>query len=265
MSIINHSKAPLDGKITLKTSAGLKANPDTLGAKIEPQGLEAYVFSVNADKKLAPGHYAVFININDKSTDWAAIDVPVLANKASGNIAVDGKLDDWKDPATVTIAKLLSLSDGKAEYQNVGKGEFCYDQSNFYMAFDLDSAESVKVGFDTLINGAKAAAGGYKDDDYEYSFTSNNGTAIATISQAPDAKKIGQTKDAAVAVGKSGATNIYEISIPWSALAPFKPAKDAKFALSVLVNKADGSTVEWGGGLAGKVDPRRFIPVVLAE
>ena len=72
-----------------------------------------------------------------------------------------------------------------------------------------------------------------------------------------------------VAFTREGTKSRYEIAFRWNAFGGLmKPLVNQQFAMSILVNDSDGSKVtqtEWGGGIAGIKDPRKFIPVVLAQ
>ena len=261
ISIINHSSKAYTGKVKLTATSGLKVMPDSFDVKIDPQGLDAYVFGVQPEKKLAPGHYAVYINLDDKTKDWAAVDVPAFAKKTSQK----DKSVDWKNAETVSIKKLVSIENGKGIYENKGEAKFAYDDSNLYLAFEINWAKSITVAFDTLINGAKSPSGGYKNDDYEYTFSDVDGKNVVQRTAEPSGKPLGEISTVLFKRTADSGKDTYEIAIPWSDLAPFKPKKNAMFALSVLVNNTDGTYFEWGGGLAGKVDPRMFIPLVLSE
>jgi len=280
MSVINHAEAPFEGKVSLTASPGLTLTPAEFSTKIDSYGLEAFVFGVKADPAIAAGHYAVFVDVGGKGKDWGAIDVPVVAKKAK--VEINGNLDDWKDAARFSIAKLMSVSGDKAEYKPVGKGWIAYDDSALYMAFEIEDAkhvtatppesmaagDSIRVAFDTLLNGAKTASGGYKDDDYEYIFGSAEQGLKVLRSQAAGSRPTGPVTTITCAVQTEGGKAVYEMAWPWAELDPLKPAKDKTFAVSVLISQDDGagvSQVEWGGGMTPSKDPRRFVPVILAE
>ena len=140
MSVINHTDTPFKGKITLKTYPGVKVNPSSFDASIDAQGLEAYVFDVTPDKGAAPGHYAVFIDAGGKGTEWVAADNCLVVKKAQGKINIDGKLDDWKDAASIKLQRPVSQPDGSTKYEPMGKAMFTYDDTYFYAAFEIEEA-----------------------------------------------------------------------------------------------------------------------------
>lgn len=251
MSVINHSDSSFEGKVKL-TAPGIEVKPAEFESKIDSYGLEAYVFAVSAPKNTAPGHYAVYVNVADEVKDWAAVDVPVNMKKAKTPINIDGKLDEWNDAAAVSIAKLIKADTGANPWKVIGKGRFTYDDANFYISFEIDEAANGKpgnitLGFDPLLNGVRDSSGGYKDDDYQYTFNPGD-----------------TGKQQSAALYSEGGKSFYEISIPWKDLKSFKPTKDAMFAMSAMIDFPDGP-VEWGGGLTRKIDPRKFVPLVLGE
>ncbi|MCE5315525.1 MAG: sugar-binding protein [Armatimonadota bacterium] len=266
VSVINHLDSMFSGKITLNASPGLKVSSTADNIRVDPYGLEAFLFSVKPEGALVPGHYAVYIDVAGKLKDWIAIDAPVFANKPAESIVVDGKLGDWKGAAAVAIARLIDGS----KWEKIGKAHFAWDKTNLYLAIEVSddnqcSTDTIVIGFDPNINGAKAAGGGYNDDDYEITLRGAEAGSTALLTWSAGKPQDIQT-DIPFAFSREGDKSRYEIAIPWSEAKPFKPAKGAKFAMSILVNDSDGGAVtqtEWGGGLAGQVDPRKFVPVVL--
>ncbi|MHB9037228.1 MAG: sugar-binding protein [Armatimonadota bacterium] len=279
VSVINHLDNEFAGKVSVTASPGLKVSPAENEIKIDSYGLEAFLFEVKPESNLVPGHYAAYIDVAGKSKDWVAIDAPVLAKRSVGNIAVNGKLNDWNGAASVAIARLV---DG-AKWETIGKCRFTWYDSNLRLAIEVDDAnhfintdsqsrtkanppsDTIVIGFDPLIDGAKDLSGGYRDDDCEITLCGAEAGSAALLTWAGGKSQETETK-IPVAFTRNGAKSCYEVAIPWSEIKSFKPGKDAKFAMSILVNDSDGTTVtqtEWGGGLAGQVDPRKFLPVVL--
>ncbi|MDH7602518.1 MAG: hypothetical protein QHI38_10280 [Armatimonadota bacterium] len=268
MSVINHTREEFEGKITLSPYKGIKVRPTEFTTKIDPLGLEGFAFNVAPEKDTAPGHYAVFVDVGGKAKEWQAVDVALVVRKAAKPIVLDGTLDDWQSgTASFTV---LSTKDR----QPAGKGMVCYDDSNFYVAIEISkSAEPEQksgstvgrmlIGIDPLIDGARTAGGGYRDDDYEYEFTVDKRTGPSVKrSQAPPDKSTGVVKDAKFVLRSGEGGSVYEAAIPWSELAPLRSTKDSTFAMSIMVETA---AAEWGGGLGTTKDPRMFLPVILAE
>ena len=266
MSVINHTETPFEGKIILSPYQGIVVKPTEYTTKIDPLGLEGFAFNVSADKDAAPGRYAVFVDVGGKAKDWQAVDVALVARKTSGTIAVDGRLDDWKDAAGFTLVS--SGSQPRPE----GKGWAAYDDSALYLALELTSkpptaaserqeaADKLVVGFDPLIDGARSPNGGYRDDDYEFEMTSNQKGSVVMLNQAPPSKQLGAVGTVRFASASKDAGLCCEVAFPWSDISPLKPAKGTTFAIALQVRGA-----AFGGGLGDRVDPRMFVPVILAE
>lgn len=265
MSVINHSESEFSGKISLTSTPGISVTPADFDTKIDAQGLEAYVFSIAADKKAAPGHYAVYVNVDGQNCEWAAVDVPVIAAKLSTSPKIDGNLDDWANAAVVSIAKVTQTLDKKYLFEIIGKGRFAYDASNFYVAIETDHPEyadrSISLGFDPRMNGAKSSVGGFKDDDFELTISGGSDKSNIVVFNRPSEL----AKSVKAAAKKSGTQSVQEIAIPWSSLAPFSFGKDKTFAAAICIEDSAKTGVEWGGGLAGEKDPRKFVPIILAD
>ena len=262
MSIINNSEAAFEGKVTLKATPGMTVSPTEIAVKVDSHGLEIYRFDVTPDENAAPGHYTVFAEVEGQASEWAIVDVPVLARKVANKFK-DTK--EWESIAAVAISK-----------DSIGK--FAYDDLNLYAVFEIEDKkhvpsekldnyqqfwqnDSLVIAFDPLINGARTNNGGYKEDDFEVDFASlADGKAVAVTQTQLDSISFAFRRD--------GTKSIYEIALPWSVMKSFEPGKDKTFALSVLINNNDGdgrTYSEWGGGVAEKKDPRLFIPVLLTE
>lgn len=292
MSVINHTDALFEGKIALTATPGLTVSPAETDTKIESFGLEAYVFGVTAGKDLQPGHYAVNIDIGGKMKDWVAVDVPAVAKKLK--VQVDGKLDDWQGVSPYALANPSTGADGKTSWKYIGKLWLAYDESGLHAAVQVDDEkhvqnrdpgdvwqdDSIQIALDPLMNGARTQSGGYRDDDYEYAFAQAKAGLVVFRSKGTAWKPVGPAKGLPFAFRSESGKSVYEVSIPWTEMAVpsdgkagadhrvLDPKTDRRLAVSVLVNRNDGSGrtyVEWGGGIARNKDPRLFIPVILGE
>jgi hypothetical protein len=274
LSVINHTRELFEGKITLSPYSGIKVKPTEFSTKIDPLGLEGFAFNVSCDKDAVPGHYAVFVDVAGKAKEWQAVDVALLVQKSSGEIKIDGNLDDWEKQGSEIV--LRSSSDRKP----AGKGLITYDESYLYLAIEATNeseSESVSgsapatllVGFDPLIDGARSSSGGYREDDHEFLLAVDRRTGpFVRRTQGPAGKTTEIVKTAKFAARVGEKRDVYEVAIPWAELEPMRPTKDSSFAMSVLIQHASqGRSVsaEWGGGLGSTKDPRLFLPVILAE
>lgn len=261
MSIINHKDKPFAGKVTITANKGLSVTPSQIAANIDSLGLEPYMLKVAPVGKPAPGHYTLWVDVDHRSKDWAMIDVPAVAKKQT--VKVDGKLDDWGGAQKASIVGYFASTP-----LVIGNARFAYDAKNLYVAVEVfglksvTSADSVVIGIDPLINGANSAKGGYRSDDREYTLAGNGSVLLRTANgDKLSAKHI----ELPVALGKK---NAYEVAIPWSQMKPFKPGAGKMIAMSVLFNEGGSKNVtkyEFGGGLAGAIDPRLFVPVFLGK
>ncbi len=256
MSVINHTDTEFNGKIALTSYPGITVSPAEFDTKIDPFGLEAFVYSVTPDSKAAPGHYAVFVDIGGKVREWQAVDVPLIVSSGP-----KGCLEADYDRAKAA-SFVIGVTDNNGVFQRLGTGYVTYTPQALWLMIETDGGkpvQSLTLGFDVPANGAYASGPGYGKGDYEFSVQSGDCTLIRT----QDSKPVGP--EAACRFDKADGKGTACVSIPWSALAPLKPAAGTTFALGLAVRLSDGTTVEWGGGIAGQKDPRKFIPVVLAE
>lgn len=239
MSIINHTDQQYDCKLAFTVTNGLDLEPKDMNVKIDPLGLEAYVIKVQKKGAPSPGHYTMWVNMNDKPIEWAMIDVPAEAKKTA--VKLDGKLDEWKGAqAGSIVSSALAV---------VGKVRFAYDAENLYIAIEDKSASQIKVAIDPLIDGAKTPSGGLRSDDLVLVYTPSK-TGLAVKLESP-AKK--STASAAIA-----SMNGCEIAIPWAEVNGIKPNAGSNIAVSVLTKSG-----QFGGGFGSTMDPRLFVPVVL--
>ncbi len=96
-----------------------------------------------------------------------------------------------------------------------------------------------------------------------------NGRAGQTVAEA--------VKDGRVAIRREGSRIFYEAAIPWTRILTTSQMLGQTLGLSILVNDIDDNTVggkgvgarrgwmEWGGGLAGSVQPALFWPLRLTR
>jgi len=275
MSVINHMDKQFTGKVTITANGGLSVDPSEITANIDALGLEPYMISIAPAGKLVPGHYTLWVDVGGKSKEWAMIDMPAVA--ASETVKVDGKLDEWKDVQSGSIS-----SYNGSKYSTIGSVWFAYDTKNVYVAIEADEGVQlpnpdtktdvpggmIEIAVDPLIDGAKDTKGGFKDDDRAYALVAGpNGAGLRRTQIG--GKSVGQDTNFPVAVGKRGASNIYETAIPWTEFTSFDPGPGKMIAIGVLVNAPSSynlhNTYEFGGGLAGNIDPRLFVPVVLGK
>ena len=278
ISIINNTDEPLVGKVSIVPYAGIEVNPASIEANVEPRGLEVYTYEVTAAKGIAPGHYAITVDVAGRAKDWVAVEVPLVIKRAP-KLVIDGNLDDWKNTARITMKP--PSPDGKpGQPTQPALGYLAYDADNLYFAFDvpdlehvdgnssktLSAGDCIVMGFDPQFNGAASSAGGYREDDYEYVIGTVRGKPMVARNQAPKGTALGPVGNSVkVAFNHEGKRSRYEIALPWSELKPFKPAKEAYFGLGILISDTGQSgtiSLEWVGGMGKVKDPRLFLPVL---
>ena len=82
-------------------------------------------------------------------------------------------------------------------------------------------------------------------------------------------------QDGRIAIRRDGSRVFYEAAIPWSRILVAAPQSGQTLGLSILVNDTDSAagkgqnprrgTMEWGGGLAGRIQPLLFPPLRLTK
>lgn len=278
VSVINHTQDPFEGKVKLSAPAGLGISPAEVDMMIDPLGLEAFVLSIKPRDNPVPGHYTLWMDVGGKVKDWAMVDVPAVAKKIA--VKVDGALDEWKGAQSVSVTR---VADGK--HVSIGKAWFASDEKNFYVAVEVEDAkhflstdsrsrakadppsDTVVIAFDPLIDGAATLKGGYKDDDVEFTLVgAENGSVV--LRTAAGSRTMEQDAKLPIAFKRTGNKSVYEVAIPWTELKAFNREESSMMAVGVLVNDSDGRAVTsyvFGGGLGASVDPRLFVPVVIAE
>ncbi|MCX6345357.1 MAG: hypothetical protein NT018_09840 [Armatimonadetes bacterium] len=243
MSVINHMDKPYEGKIKFKVTNGLVVNPAEIEGKIDALGLEAYMVKVEHKENAAPGHYTIWVAADDMYLEWAMVDVPAKAKKS--------------DLKNIVNSGAQKVAIANAAGKSIGAAMFAFDSSNLYVLISTTAEpENIQIGIDPLIDGAKTYQGGLKADDLMLK--------IGKARSLECSKKNAKVGLAGFGSGFDRNSGNYIVSVPWKALAPFKLAKNKMIAASILINK-QGSKYEFGGGIAGKVDPRLFVPVVLSD
>lgn len=263
VSVINHTKEDLKANLTFELPEGMRLLPLETTVEVGAMGLEAKVFDTAIAPGLKVGRSRAKLFINGKQSGGFDVDVPATAAKLS--VKADGVLSEWN------VAPIQFGSDPKASVR------FAYDSNAFYIAVEADDevhmqpytglevwrGDSVRVAIDPLLDGPFTQSGGYNSDDHEFVF--------AIGSTGPTAMRLFGTTGSSTLTGSGlkldGKKAVYEIAIPWSELAPLKPEAGKVFGISVLVNDIGSGLKQsqWGGGIAGKKDPREFYTVKLAE
>ncbi|HCE44517.1 MAG TPA: hypothetical protein DET40_13300 [Lentisphaeria bacterium] len=241
--------SPSEGQETLEKGAEKKI--DLVLGKIEPFTL----YRIKTTLKDSEG------NIIEQERLVSGF-VPV--RKTDKAPALDGKMDEgvWgRAESTKVIDKnnycLFKKIDKSNEWDNPedlsADVRFLWDDKNLYIGIKVTDDVMSFVNEDGAIwnqDGLQMMIDPYRDSDskpgkYEYGAAiGKKGPQMWCYSVADQDIKLGEVKDmkfAIVADEKNSKVLNYEIAIPWSHLAPFKPGAGKDLGLSVMINEDDGS------------------------
>jgi hypothetical protein len=190
----------------------------------------------------------------------------VAVPKAKGPIRLDGSLDeaDWRNCPVELINearqyRIITPGDPQKVKWNgpadlSAKVRFLWDDRYLYVGVDVtervfknpmpDDMLWAQDGLQFIVDPARPEA--EKPGKYDYamglSHTSGTGKAWCHLS-ASSATSTGEVKDIIVATRRAGDGTggmVYEVAIPWSRLAPFRPAAGANLGLTVVLNEDNG-------------------------
>ena len=143
----------------------------------------------------------------------------------------------WDDEYLYAAVEVVDDLTGKAQ-----PGRMLWAQDGIQMLIDSDRGNSLKGGKSDY------AMGVGMDGPQAWCFLA--GDPSVSPGDAPDIKVSASKRDE-----KSGAIT-YEMAIPWSRLAPFKPAPGANLGLTLAINEDDGpgrdSYITWFGSVQTK-------------
>nr|WP_152393444.1 DNRLRE domain-containing protein [Paenibacillus guangzhouensis] len=188
-------------------------------------------------------------------------------------VTVDGVLD----PDTAGSAAPIDLSKGTVKmtgYQGAadlsGNVWLSYDANHLYLSAKVKDNvhSSTLTGADIWNNDSIqfAIANGLPGEEpywYEFGISQTpDGPQIYSWIAPPGVKK-GTITNGQLVIKRDQEQNVtvYELSLPWSEVAPIKPEKNGNISFSLLVNDNDGSGrkgfIEWGGGIGdGKLSSK---------
>ena len=182
----------------------------------------------------------------------------VAVGRAAGKIALDGRLDekDWVRSRVLPLREARQMQHlapdepwtGPEDLS--GKLRFLWDDRYLYLGMEVTDDVLVQAkqdgmlwaqdGLQLLIDPCRAA--GEKVGKYDYSAGVGKKGPQAWCHLAPAGRPTGEAKDILVRARKTGKKgNItYEVAIPWSRLAPFRPGPGGNLGLCVVLNEDDG-------------------------
>ena len=201
--------------------------------------------------------------------------------KATGKVSLDGTLDspDWKKAPVELINEKRqyytfnpSLASWKGPLDLSGKLQFLWNDKYLYVGVDVtdDIAGGLKQDGDLwqqdsvqfLIDPCRAMNESVGKYDYTMAIGKKGPQAWCNLSADAGALPGDATDIVVSAKRKDNHTGdmTYVLAIPWSRIAPFKPAIGADLGLTMLLNDDDGkgrlSYMMWFGNASSKqVDP----------
>jgi len=192
--------------------------------------------------------------------------------KVTGKLTLDGKLTeaDWKNAPVETIdqaRQYFTFDASKAQWKGPtdlsGKIRFLWDDKYLYVGADVtddiagglqeDSMLWAMDGLQFLVDPCRGLDESVGKYDYQMAVGKKGPEAWCSLSADAGAPN-GEAKDIIVAYKRKGdgtGAITYEVAIPWTRLAPFKPRFDADLGLSMILNEDDGkgrySYMTWFG------------------
>jgi hypothetical protein len=282
LSAQNNTDATIEVAAKVEAPQGVRVVVPEKAWAVPPGSSERKQAMISTGPALGPGRYPLWFTINGESHTTVVdrvLDVP----RAEGPVKIDGRLDEWEHAPGVSPGPAAEYDEGSTGPESAGDlsatARFLWDDKALYAAFDVTDdvfwqeasgmdvwrGDSVQVAFDTALN-APPGAGGYDQDDYEYTFARTDAGVTVARYHGPIGRGPGLLESLEVAVERGEGRTVYEIAIPWAELEPFVPKGEARFGLSILINDADGygrKYIEWAGGIAASKSPGMFLPLRL--
>jgi len=250
-----------------KFTSTAKLKPGILHTKVTINGL-----SSRLDKELA---FYTVQKLKDTSADSIFSLKPMVFDGPSsifpsGGDAMSNKL--WTGPSDLSIKLWLAWStDGLHVAASVTDDAFVQEQSGM----DMWAGDGFQLAFDTLNDGISSELTGilgYGADDYEYGIAlTKNGPEAYCWAAGTANKPLERTvlKNSPVIVHPNATTTTYQWTIPWTDLAPMKPASGKAFGFNFSyadIDKPGESVRYWIGlttGICSGKDPSAFKTFVL--
>ncbi|PTY01956.1 hypothetical protein DB346_10930 [Verrucomicrobia bacterium LW23] len=236
--------------------------------------------------------YQVKVTARDSAGRLLVVERPVAGfvgvPKASGPIALDAKLseDAWQKAPVQTLTTAdeffaIRVKPGESPRWTgpddlSAKIRYIWDEQYLYVGVELKddifgklltgSKMWMQDGLQFLVDPARTSK--HKPGKYDYclglgingpeTFCSLSADAGAPAGDSPDIRvtvKLSDKPDQAPVPGASGNVT-YEVAIPWSRLAPFRPAPGRNLGFTLIVNEDDGngrdSFMTWFGNAHNK-------------
>lgn len=177
-------------------------------------------------------------------------------------VKVDGDLADWNTRETIDLAG-MGQAWGGTNGALAGTARIAWDDANFYLAATFPSpaaggaAPVLRFAVSPDFSGAWRERGGARDWT-EWAVQSDGARASVTRTLGPAGAPAPTGVQAAR--GATGSQLVYEVALPWTALAPAKPA-DGTIRLALcaeLGSNTKPSWLAWGSGITLGKTPDGF-------
>lgn len=164
--------------------------------------------------------------------------------------------------ATCTVGTMTPSWDNKGLHLKIEVFDEIHEQRHPPEAMWM--GDSIQVAFDMGFDGVPGI--GYDHNDYEYGAALSGRQEVTWCWAAGLGRSVGQPRDVRARIDRRRNRTVYEIDLPWAALAPLVPQPGAAFGFSLLINDEDGAGRRWcavGGNIAEQKIPDRFWALVL--
>jgi hypothetical protein len=244
--------------------------PEVPSGKIEVDGGKAVEVVVPLEGVDLKAVYRAVARLRDSAGRVAVYERPLAGfygvPRADSAPKIDGNLDDaaWSKVPVRRLDKASEFysyerKDGRTPGSWTGPDDlsanmrFLWDDDYLYVAVEveddnagiLQEGEQIwyQDGLQFLIDPVRTSA--QKVGKYDYALgKGNKGPQAWSYLSADAAAPTGEVKDMKIAIEQPKAgtgTRTYEVAIPWSRLAPFKPEAGANLGLTLLLNEDDGN------------------------
>jgi len=276
------SGPPVSGGYTIRPGAGLSMRrtestfTDVLGSA---STVVSATLSGEAGRSCEPAEVLVDLDVAGEGSWTETVRVPrPIPAYYSAAVRADGDPGEW--PAAVSLASPEG-ADPSAEIS------LAWDERGLHLLFlvaddvhlqdqgfggDIWRQDSVQWAVDALGNERLSSSGSYDADDHEFGLALRDGEVVSWRWAGPPGMTVGPhggpAAGVAAAVARREGVTVYEASLPWLCLAPFRPGSPVPLRMGFVINDDDGlgrRFVELPGGISGRKDPTMFLDVVLAD
>jgi len=160
---------------------------------------------------------------------------------------IDGDLSDWREAPAIDIARDMPVVFGQGACS--GEARLAWDEKALQFAVNVGGRPTDADDFCFAVADASGEGAWY-----EFRAAMVNGKPQVVCAIAPDAARIGAVGAAQVKIQRTDEATVYELALPWSAIAPLTSAVPA-VRVGMLIHSA-GRAAQWGEGMYPGHDPR---------